>query len=155
MLLLFPCPGTILVASCPACFPLSTPSTSTPMPSSAGDSAPSPSGVGQREEIIAVSRLKACMAVDATPGSPRCRVRPPGPRRDGHVAAARPGGPAATKRVPLSYLLVSSPSQQEHQRIRSGTVFSYPTGRFLHAPGWQLLCSLYKGGTHSASINRL
>jgi hypothetical protein len=35
--------------------------------------------VGQRDEIVAVSRLKACTTADAAPGSPRRRGRPPGP----------------------------------------------------------------------------
>jgi hypothetical protein len=34
--------------------------------------------VGSRDKVVAVSRLKACMAADATPGSPRRRGRPPG-----------------------------------------------------------------------------
>jgi hypothetical protein len=33
--------------------------------------------VGSRDEVVAVSRLKACTAADATPGSPRRRGRPP------------------------------------------------------------------------------
>jgi hypothetical protein len=42
--------------------------------------------VGSRDEVIAVSHLKACTApADATPGSPRRRGRPPG---------SHPGGPA-------------------------------------------------------------
>jgi hypothetical protein len=57
--------------------------------------------VGSRDEVVAVSHLKACTAADATPGSPRRRGRPPG---------SHPGGPAATKRVSFSDLLVSSPS---------------------------------------------
>jgi hypothetical protein len=57
--------------------------------------------VRSRGEVIAVSRLKACTATDATPGSPRRRGRPPG---------SHPGGPAATKRVSFSDPLVSSPS---------------------------------------------
>jgi hypothetical protein len=39
--------------------------------------------------VVAVSHLKACTAVDAMPGSPRCHGRSP---------RLRPGGPAATKR---------------------------------------------------------
>jgi hypothetical protein len=55
--------------------------------------------VGSRDEVVAVSCLKAC--TDATPGSPRRRHRPPG---------TRSGGLAATKRVSFSDPLVSSPS---------------------------------------------
>ncbi len=57
--------------------------------------------VGSRDEVVAISRLKACTAADTPPGSPRRRGRPPG---------TRPGGLAATKRVSFSDPLVSSPS---------------------------------------------
>jgi hypothetical protein len=57
--------------------------------------------VGSRDEVVTVSRLKACTAADTTPGSPRCRCRPPG---------SHPGGPATTKRVSFSDPLISSPS---------------------------------------------
>jgi hypothetical protein len=57
--------------------------------------------VGSRDEVVAVSHLKACTAADAMPGSP-CRCgRPPG---------SRPGSLTATKQVSFSDLLVSSPS---------------------------------------------
>jgi hypothetical protein len=39
--------------------------------------------VGSQDEVVAVSRLKACTAVDAMPGSPRRRGRPPGSRSSG------------------------------------------------------------------------
>jgi hypothetical protein len=71
-----------------------------------------PSPVGSRDEVIAVSHLKACTATDATPGSPRRRGRPPG----SHL-----GGPAATKRVLFSDSLVSTPSFPP--RDGPGTVF--------------------------------
>ncbi len=57
--------------------------------------------VGSRDEVVAISHLKACKAADATPGSPCRHGRPPG---------SHPGGPAATKRVSFSDPLVSSPS---------------------------------------------
>jgi hypothetical protein len=57
--------------------------------------------VGSRDEVVAVSHLKACTAADAIPGSPRCRGRPPG---------SHPGSPATTKWVSFSDLLVPSPS---------------------------------------------
>ncbi len=79
-------------------------STTAPTRFCAAAPAPSPSesGRGMRWlEVVAVSRLKACTAADATPGSPRCRGRPPG---------SRSGGLAATKRVSFSDPLVSSPS---------------------------------------------
>jgi hypothetical protein len=62
---------------------------------------PAPSlRVGLRNEIVSVSRLKACTEADATPGSPRHHRQLPG---------KRPGGPAATKRVSFAYPLVSPP----------------------------------------------
>jgi hypothetical protein len=70
--------------------------------------------VGPRDEVIAVSRLKACMAADVTPGSPRRRGRPPG---------SQPGGPAATKLVSFSDPLVSTPSFPAPPRDGPGTVF--------------------------------
>jgi hypothetical protein len=56
--------------------------------------------VGSQEEVVAVSCLKACTAVDATSGIPCCRGRLPG---------SRPGSLAATKWVSFSDPLVSSP----------------------------------------------
>jgi hypothetical protein len=41
-----------------------------PTPSCGVDPASSPSGSGRRDEIVSVSRFKACREVDATPGSP-------------------------------------------------------------------------------------
>jgi hypothetical protein len=70
--------------------------------------------VGSRDEVIAVSRLKACTATDATPGSLRRRGRPPG---------SHPGGPAATKGVSFSDPLVSSPSPLAPPRDGPRTVF--------------------------------
>jgi hypothetical protein len=70
--------------------------------------------VGPRDEVIAVSRLKACTSADATPGSPHRRGRPPGPH---------PGGPTATKRVSFSDLLVSTSSCSAPPRDGPGTVF--------------------------------
>jgi hypothetical protein len=70
--------------------------------------------VGSRDEVIAVSRLKARTAADATPGSPRHRGRPLG---------SHPGGPAATKRVLFSDPLVSTPSFPAPPRDSPGTVF--------------------------------
>jgi hypothetical protein len=66
------------------------------------------------DEVIAISGLKACTAVDAMPGSRRHRSRPPG---------SHPGGPAATKWVLFSDPLVSSPSPPAPPRDGPGTVF--------------------------------
>jgi hypothetical protein len=71
--------------------------------------------VGSQDEVVAVSRLKACTAADATPGSPCHRGRPPG---------SRPGNLAATKPVSFSGPLVSSPSSSlAPPRDGPGTVF--------------------------------
>jgi hypothetical protein len=70
--------------------------------------------VGARDEVIAVSRLKACTAADAMPGSPRC--------------------PAATKRVSFSDPLVSTPSSLAPPRDGPGTVF-LPGEEVFACPG--------------------
>jgi hypothetical protein len=71
--------------------------------------------VGSRDEVVAVSHLRACMAAEATLGSPCRRGRPLGPR---------PSGLATSKRVLFSDLLVSSPSPSSTPpRDGPGTVF--------------------------------
>ncbi len=67
--------------------------------------------VGSRDEVVAVSCLKACTAADAMPGSLRRCGRPTG---------SRPGGLAATKRVSFSDLLVSSPSWRRFLHAGTG-----------------------------------
>jgi hypothetical protein len=116
--LLFLCLGTILAPSCrPSCQATSSPP---PRLGPSGRRHPTPSAalrrplcrlhrwyrsftirVRSRDGVISVSRLKPCMAADATPGSPRHRGRPP---------SLHPGGPAATKWVSFSDPLVSLPS---------------------------------------------
>jgi hypothetical protein len=81
--------------------------------------------VRSRDEVIAVSHLKACTAADAMPGSLRHRGRPPG---------SHPGGPAATKRVSFSDPLVSSPSPPAPPRDGPGTVF-LPGEEVFASPG--------------------
>ncbi len=80
--------------------------------------------VGSRDEIVSVSRLKACTSADAAPGSPRRRGRPPG---------KRPGGAAAAKRVSFSHPLVSTPSTAP-PRNGPGTVF-LPSAEVFARPG--------------------
>jgi hypothetical protein len=70
--------------------------------------------VRSRDEIVAISRLKACTAADAAPGSPRSRGRPPG---------RRPGGSAAVKRVSFAHPLASTPSIAALPQNGPGTVF--------------------------------
>ncbi len=99
-----------------------------------------------------MNHLKACTVVDATPGSPRCCGRPLGPGAMATPAAARPGSPAAPKLVSISDPLVSSPSLRSSQESAQELL---PCGEDFACPGPQLLCSLHKGGTRSASRNRL
>jgi hypothetical protein len=70
--------------------------------------------VGSRDEIVSVSRLKACTEADATPGSPRLHGQLPG---------KRPGGPATTKQVSFADPLVSPPSSPAPLRDFPETVF--------------------------------
>ncbi len=100
-----------------------------------------------------MSHLKACTAVDATPGSlQRQAWQSIAPHLAVHDAvvdcrtqAQWPRLPPPTRRSSCHKaglvldLLVSPPSQQEQPRTRPGTFFSYPAGRFLHIPGQQLL----------------
>jgi hypothetical protein len=82
--------------------------------------------VGSGDEVVAVSRLKACTAADAMPSSLRRHDRPPG---------SRPGSLTATKRVSFSDPLVSSPSSSPAlPRDGPGTIFL--TGKEVFArPG--------------------
>jgi hypothetical protein len=70
--------------------------------------------LGSRDEVSTVSRLKACTAADAKPGSLR---------RCGRPLDSHPGGLAATKRVSFSDLLVSSPYPPAPPRDGPGTIF--------------------------------
>ncbi len=82
--------------------------------------------VGSRDEVVAISHLKACAAADATPGSLYRCGRPPG---------SRPGGLAATKRVSFSDPLVSSPSSSlAPPRDGPGTIF-LPSEEVFACPG--------------------
>jgi hypothetical protein len=90
-------------------------SRSTTAPTGFCAAAPSQIRVGSWDKVVAVSRLMACTAADATPGSPHRRGRPPG---------LRPGSLATTKRVLFSDPLVSSPSSSPAPpQDGTGTVF--------------------------------
>jgi hypothetical protein len=80
--------------------------------------------IGSREEIVAVSCLKACTTVDVALGSPLRCGRPPG---------KRPGGCAAAKRVTFQHPLVSTPSTAP-LRNGPGTVF-LPSAEVFARPG--------------------
>ncbi len=167
MPLLFPCPGTIWVASCPASFQLIS---STPALSGSGVAAWFPSPPPLRWPLCCPSLwtlhppgqaargnrceppqgMHGCGRHAWQPQTPLQTAGPQARRPCRPPPAARPGGPAASKRVSFSNPLVSSPSQKQQLRIRTGTY-----GEVLHAPGRQLLRSLHKGGTRSASISRL
>jgi hypothetical protein len=82
--------------------------------------------VGSRDEMAAVSHLKACTAADTMPGNPRCRGRPPG---------SRPGGLAATKRVLFSDPLVSSPSSSPALSCDGPGTVSLPGEEVVARPG--------------------
>ncbi len=137
MFLLFPCPGTIPVPSCrPSCQmscwapPLSgcvavavSRLSTTPMTAPMLFCGSFTIRVRLLDEIISVSCLKACMEVDATPGSPW---------RSGRPLSKRPGGPAATKQVSFADPLVSPPLLRHHHKTVSKP-FSYLARRFLRA----------------------
>jgi hypothetical protein len=161
MFLLLLCLGTILVPSCPAsCQPSCSPpplsgsieaawfhpfsrSTTAPTRSCAAAPRSFTIRVRSRDEVVAVSRLKAC--TDATPGSPCRRGRPPG---------SRLGGIAATKRVSFSDPLVSSPSSSSALPRTVPELFSYPARRFLHARDQRRLHSLHRCGTRLVNGHR-
>jgi hypothetical protein len=98
--------------------------------------------VGSRDEVVAVSHLKACTAADATPGNPRRRGRPPG---------SRPGGLATTKWVSFSDPLVSSPSPS---LALVPKLFSYPARRFLHARDRRRLRRIHRRSIRPVSGHR-
>ncbi len=101
--------------------------------------------VGSRDEVVAASRLKACTAADAAPGSLRRRGRPPG---------SRPGGLAATKRVSFSEPLVSSPSSSPAPpRDGPGNV-SLPGEEVLHARDRRCHHRCHRRGTHPVNEHR-
>jgi hypothetical protein len=148
------CPGTILEPSClaschPSCSPPplsgplgqhhSTPSAAIRRP--LRGSAPQPPRsftIQVAGQGCAISRLKACTAADTMPGSLRCRGRLPG---------SCPGGPAATKRVSFSDLLVSSPSSSPALPQNSpGTVF-LSGEEVLHVRDRRRFHSLHRCGT--------
>ncbi len=89
--------------------------------------------IGSREEIVAVSRLKACTTVDAAPGSPLRRGLPPGKRPGSSAAAKRPNGSAAAKQVSFAHPLASTPSTAP-PRNGPGTIF-LPSAEVFARPG--------------------
>ncbi len=100
-----------------------------------------------------VSFLKAFMSVDAMPSSPWCCGRSPGQaRRPCHPRLPRRSSCFQAGLVfrPTGFLTIPAGAAENSPRNR---FFSYPEGRFLHTPGWQLLRSLHKGGTYSANGN--
>jgi transposase InsO family protein len=99
--------------------------------------------VGSRDEVVAISSLKACTAADATPGSPHHRVRPPGPH---------PGGPAATKQVSFSDPFLHILIRRRHETVPEP--FSYPARRFLHTRDWQCHHRCHRRGTHPVNGHR-
>jgi hypothetical protein len=101
--------------------------------------------VGSQDKMVAVSRLKACIAANATPGSPR---------RGGRLPGSCPGGLAATKQVSFSDPLVSLPSPSLAPPCNGPRTISYLARRFLHARDQQCLHSLHRHGTCPVSGHR-
>jgi hypothetical protein len=78
----------------------------------------------------------------------------PGPRRDGHAGRCPPRQSSCHQagliRRPTGIFTITAGAAEN---LPQELFFSYPTGSFLHAPGWQLLRSLHKSS--NASGNRL
>jgi hypothetical protein len=94
--------------------------------------------IGSRDEVVPVSRLKACMATDTTADCWACA----------QAILPQPSGCCFQTRWFLRLLL--------HRR-RHGTVlelFSYPARRFLHTQDQRRLHSLHKHGTCPISKHR-
>jgi hypothetical protein len=100
--------------------------------------------VGSRDKVVAISRLKACTAADATPGSLR---------RHGRLPGSHPGSHAATKWVLFSDPLVSSPSFPVPPRDVPES-FSYPVRRFLHARDRQHHHRCHRSGSRPVNRHR-
>jgi hypothetical protein len=94
--------------------------------------------VGSRDEVVAISRLKACTAADAKPGSPRYRGRPPARAQ---VVLPQPSRSCFKTRWFLHLLLL----RRCHETVPEP--FFYPARRFLHARNWWHLRSLHRCGT--------
>jgi hypothetical protein len=78
-----------------------------------------------------------------------------GPRYDGHAGCQPPRRSSCSQASlilgPTGFFTIAARAAKNLPR----TVFLLPRGKFLHAPGRQLLRNLHKGGTYSASGNRL
>jgi hypothetical protein len=79
-----------------------------------------------------------------------------GPRRNGHASCCTPRQSSCHQaglvlRPTGNFTITAGAAKNSPQEL----FFSYPTGSFLHAPGWQLLCSLHKSGICNANGNRL
>ncbi len=157
------CPANFRLISTPALYgsghgsvvPLSTLSTTAPMLSSAGDPAPSPSSWGSERISLpwAASRRAwpwtPCLAALDTAADHRAQARwqqqlPP--------AQEVQLLPSASRFQTRWFLHHSSRISRESA---GEPFFSYPAGRFLHAPGWQVHRSLHKGSPRSARGNHL
>ena len=167
MLLLFPCPGTILAPSCrTSCQPTSSPppssgsgaaasshpstrSTTAPTPSSAAGSAPSPSewgpetGPETRSSPSAASRL-------ARPQTPSlaARVAAAGRRARAEAVWPQPSG----SRFQTRWYLHLHPHRRRHAMVPEP--FSYPARRFLHARDRRRLHRCHRRGTRPVNGHR-
>jgi hypothetical protein len=162
MLLLFPCPGTILAPSCQtSCQPTSSPppssgsgaaasshpftrSTTAPTPSSAAGSAPSPSewGPGTRSSPSAASRL-------VRPRTPRLAARDAAAGRRVRTQATSP--PPSGSRFQTRWYLHLPPGRR-HETVPEP--FSYPARRFLHARDRRRLHRCHRRGTRPVNGHR-
>jgi hypothetical protein len=93
-------------------------------------------------QVVINSRLMACMAADATPGSLPCRSRLPG---------SRPGGPATTKRASFLDLLVSLPSSSRAPPQNGPRTVFLPGKEVFAHRDQRCLHSLQRHGTHPVS----
>jgi hypothetical protein len=100
--------------------------------------------VGSREEIVAISCLKACTATDAAPGSPCCHGQPPG---------KRPSGSAAAKWVSFAQPLASTPSTAP-PRNGTGTVV-LPRAEVFASPGLAAPSSTHSSGIRRAVVSAM
>jgi hypothetical protein len=102
--------------------------------------------VGARDEIVAISRLKVCMAMDAMPGSPPRHGRPPGPG-----AAITP---AAARRPPSRSSccqtgLVCTPL--DHSTFPADGAAEHPPGNRFYPTPRGGFCAPRAGGSSAAS----
>jgi hypothetical protein len=152
MLLLFPCPSTIQVASCPvifrltsstlassgscaaAWFPLSTPSTAAPRLSSTRDSAPSPIRPAARGD----HRCEPVQGVHCRgrhAWQPKTSRQTARPRHDSHAGHHMPRQSSCFQASLVLRLASFFTMKARAAENSPWNCFSYPAGRFFACPG--------------------